>query len=60
MFLFLKTLLLAWTEVDNIAGQADFVFRIWFDREFLSMKRMGGYVRKEGILVDYGGIFRRF
>ncbi|KAH0679985.1 hypothetical protein KY284_021070 [Solanum tuberosum] len=25
------------------------------DRGFLSMKRMGGYVRKEEIMVDHGG-----
>lgn len=32
---------------------------VW-QKEFLSMKRMGGYVRKEEILVDYGGTLGRF
>lgn len=59
--MFLKALLLAWTEIHNTAGQADFsVQNMVWQKEFLSMKRMGGYVRKEEILVDYGGTLGRF
>lgn len=48
LFFFRKTLLLAWTEVDNTAGQAaDFVFRILFDKRIL-VNEENGWVCQKG------------
>lgn len=47
LFLFRKTLLLAWTEVDNTAGQAaDFLFRILFDKRILVNEENGSVCQK--------------